>query len=579
MARDRVGLGPLAPLLEKIPFLGPGVRKILQPCGGRLLLIVPGRGTKHMRYFSILLAAALLPRVVPAQALKTDDYRKALWMATRFYGGQRSGEGPNWLTMDHGSGKDFVGDADGDYSLSGGWHDCGDHVKYGQTQFYSGYLLLKAYSEFPRGFDDFYGPDYSGYQKSGDFTWEGGKGGPNGIPDILDEVHYATDYFIKCARSESVFYHQVGDGNLDHKHWVTSVKMATLPKADGGQPRPVFKNPDDASMPSFCAAALAVMARVYRKFDAAYADLCLQHARYAFAKVHPGAIGTPDGGFYPANARWQDDYAAAAAELYRTTGESGFLDEAKAKAGNVADHNYTLCYNNNDDLAAYDLAQAGVSEKAALLQKLADRYKGSVNGAGVGTIGDSWGRLRFPMNQAFVTGLAGKLNGATTVDPFAWKNLDYVLGSNSAGLSFLVGFGAKSAQHPHHRNVYLSDDDKGPELAPPIPERNRQFGVLVGGTLDPSQFKDETGSYSFTEGCIDYNAGLVATLAYVLAMTAPVDTAKFSGHGSALAPRRGRIELRGAGEALINDALGRTQPVKAEGEGFGWFSPVLGSRP
>ena len=57
--------------------------------------------------------------------MKTDDYRKALWMATRFYGGQRSGEGPNWLIMDHGSGKDFVNDADGDYNLAGGWHDCG----------------------------------------------------------------------------------------------------------------------------------------------------------------------------------------------------------------------------------------------------------------------------------------------------------------------------------------------------------------------------------------------------------------------------------------------------------------------
>jgi hypothetical protein len=529
-----------------------------------------------MRYIHFLLAAAMIPRAVPAQSLKTEDYRKALWMATRFYGAQRSGAGPNWLIMDHDAGKDFVNDADGDYSLAGGWHDCGDHVKYGQTQFYSGYLLLKAYSEFPQGFDDDYSPDYAGYKQSGDFTWEGHKGGPNGIPDILDEVKYATDYFIKCARSESIFYHQVGDGNLDHKHWITSVKMATLGAQDGGQPRKVFKNPADASMPSFCAAALAVMSRVYRKFDGAYADLCLQHARFAFAyaKANPGTIATPDGSFYPANARWQDDYAAAAAELYRTTGEASFLDEAKAKAGSVVDHNYTLCYNNNDDLAAYDLAQEGVSDKAALVQKLADRYKGSVNGAGVGTIGDSWGRLRFPMNQTFVTGLAGKLKNATSVDPFAWKNIDYVLGSNSAGLSFVVGFGAKSAQHPHHRNVYLSDDDTGPDKAPPIPERNRQFGVMVGGALDPSQFQDQTGSYQYTEGCIDYNAGLVAALGYVLALTAPVDTGKFTGHGSALRPRRGRVEMHPVDEAFRIDALGRLRPAQANVDAMGWEIPA-----
>jgi len=316
------------------------------------------------------------------------------------------------------------------------------------------------------------------------------------------------------------------------------------------------------------------MSRVYRKFDGAYADLCLQHARYAFAyaKANPGTIGTPDGGFYPPNARWQDDYTAAAAELYRTTGEAAFLDEAKAKAGNVADHNYSLCYNNNDDLAAFDLAQAGMTDKASLVQKLADRYKGNVNGAGVGTIGDSWGRLRFPMNQAFVTGLAGKLKNATSVDAFAWKNIDYVLGSNSAGLSFLVGFGAKSAQHPHHRNVYLSDDDLGPEKAPPIPDRNKQFGVMVGGALDPAQFQDQTGSYQYTEGCIDYNAGLVAALGYALALSAPVDTGKFTGRGSALRPGRGRVVMHPEPDAMVIDALGRMlpAPARAGGEAMGW---------
>lgn len=522
----------------------------------------------------LFIAAMALPHPAPAQSLSFGEYRKALWMATRFYGGQRSGGGPNWLIMDHGTGTDFASDADGDHSLAGGWHDCGDHVKYGQTQYYSGYLLLKAYSEFPRGFDDHYGPAYEGYRKSGDFTWEGGKGDPNGIPDLLDEARYATDYFIRCARSETVFYHQVGDGNLDHKHWVTSVKMAGLAASEGGGPRKAWKNPADASMPSFCAAALAVMARVYRKFDAPYADRCLLHARYAFAyaKAHPGTIGSPDGGFYPANARWQDDFATAAAELYAATGEAAFLEEAKAKAGAVADHNYTLCYNNNDDLAAYALARAGVADKAALVHKLADRYKAQVNAAGVGTLGDQWGRLRFPMNQAFATGLSAALKGAPP-DAFLWKNLDYVLGENAARQSFLVGFvpakGGKAASKPHHRNVYLSDADLGPEKAPEIPERNRQAGILMGGTLNPAEYKDDAGSYVFTEGCIDYNAGLVAALGYALSQAAPVDTSKFTGRANGILPPRRRAQAGPggadgpgafpAGLGLFRDALGRSR--------------------
>ena len=504
------------------------------------------------------------PNPSGAQSLTPEEYRKALWMATRFYGGQRSGEGPNWLVMDHLSGKDFVQDADGDYSLAGGWHDCGDHVKYGQTQFYSGYMLLKAYAEFPAGFDDHYGPDYAGYRRSGDFTWEGGKGAPNGIPDILDEVKYATDYFIRCARSETVFYNQVGDGNLDHRNWVTSVKMAALAASEGGQPRPIFKNPADASMPSFCGAALALMSRLYRKHDAAYADRCLLHARhaYAYAKAHPGTEGTKDGGFYPANARWQDDFAIMASELYRATGEAAFLEQAKAKAASVLEHHYTLCYNNNDDLAAYNLALLGLEDKGQLLQKMVDRYKGGVTAAGVGNIGDQWGRLRFPMNQAFAAGLLAKLNSAAAVDPFAWKNLDYVLGKNDANQSFLVGFGEKSPQHPHHRNVFLSDANPANKNTLVIPARNRQAGILMGGTLVPGDFKDDAESYVNTEGCIDYNAGLVATLGYVLSRLAPVDTNRFNGRVGLAPATRSR---RRAGSGRWVDGLGRT--LRGSGKG------------
>jgi hypothetical protein len=88
--------------------------------------------------------------------------------------------------------------------------------------------------------------------------------------------------------------------------------------------------------------------------------------------------------------------------------------------------------------------------------------------------------------------------------------------------------------------------------------------------LNPSEFKDETDSYTFTEGCIDYNAGLVAALGYVLALSAPVDTGKFTGRGTALAPPRGRTDLRTAAGALGIDALGRLRP--APSDRF-WFVP------
>jgi hypothetical protein len=46
----------------------------------------------------------------------------------------------------------FTKDADGSYNLEGGWFDCGDHVLFGQTFFYSAYVLAKLMNHFPPDF-------------------------------------------------------------------------------------------------------------------------------------------------------------------------------------------------------------------------------------------------------------------------------------------------------------------------------------------------------------------------------------------------------------------------------------------
>lgn len=501
---------------------------------------------------------------LPSFCLKftVEEYKKALWMTTRMYGGQRSGEGPNWLVMDHGAGKDFIHDADGDHNLSGGWHDCGDHVKFGQTQYFSAYVLLKAYEEWPTGFDDYYGWNYKGYHDAGDFSWEGAHHDPNGIPDIIDECKYATDYFIKCTPDEKTFYFQVGEGGLDHKQWVTSVKMAASPKDLGGEPRTVYKNPNDASMSSFCGASLAIMARVYKKFDPAYADTCLCHAlfAYTYAKNHPGTAGTGDGGFYGPNKAWQDDFVCLASELFHTTQDEKFKTEALGYSSKIVNHGWSFDYENNMDLAAYALAVFGDSTSADLLHNgFAGRYKKNVNGEGVGTGGSSWGVLRYAAGEAFIVALDGALNKTDTVDDFIYGNIDYILGANNAKQSFVVGFCAgcnKSPLHPHHRNVYLNDENAGNSNQLPIPERNKQHGYMVGGSRTSGNYADNLGDYATSEGGIDYNTGLVASLGYILSRIAPVDTTKFN-----IVPVIPKSVRSRTGRATISCAIGNNNSL------------------
>jgi endoglucanase len=491
-------------------------------------------------------------------AFKADDYRKALWMTTRFYGGQRSGKGVNWLIANYAFNKGYVKDADGTYDLTGGWHDCGDYPMFGQTGFYSAYVLIRGYLAHPTGYDDLYdGLNYADYIAKG--AWNYGDGKPNGIPDLLEEVKYATDFFIKAARDEATFYFQKGTGGTGtfgaHAHWVTSGYYSEKYPATGGgesdRSRPMYKNPKDASMASFCAATLAAMARAYRKFNPTYADLCIKHARYAYAyaKANLGSsVGTSDGNFYPANARTQDDFVSAATELFMATGEESFKTDAMAALGDVKWHNYIFCYNNNDDIAF-----ANVGEYFGDMTQL-DRldangqflkaYSASVTADGVTTKGDNWGRMRFPANAAFIASVYSKAKKTEAYDPFIYKQIDFILGNNPAKQSYITGFcsGCTSQpKYPHHRNVFLAEQPQG-EI--PIPLRNAQHGSLIGGNLNSTLVaaQDKRDDYQTMEVCVDYQAGLVGALGYIMSKLAPVDTTRF-GSASVLNPRQ-RAGLR-----------------------------------
>lgn len=513
----------------------------------------------YKRHIVILsLITIFISSTLNAQVFTTNDYKKAGWMTARFYGAQRislkTGMTSNWLLQNHGTATDFNNDNDNGYDLTGGWADCGDHVMFGQTQFYSAYVLLKGFDLWPNGYGDYYSQNYTGYYNSQNYNWEGQGHDPDGIPDILNEVKYATDFFIKAARSNTQFYSQKGQGNYDHKHWVTSVKMATYGTTEGGQPRKMYSNVKDASMASFCAATLALMSRIYRQYDDAYATTCLTHALYAyeFAKANKATAGSPENAFYGANAKWQDDYASMCTELYFATNDDKYKTEALSYENDVSNHYYCFGYNNNDDIAAYNLATLGSTKAASLLNSFATTYKGAVNTKGLYTGGDTtWGTLRYNANAAFVVALNMVFTNTKGVDPFIYKQIDYILGNNTAGanntgLSFVVGFGNNAVKYPHHRNVYLNDNDVSNSTVISIPARNSQFGYLVGGIRSGS-YTDTRDNYTNGEGGIDYSAGLVGAIAYILSQT---DAATPT--GITVSPNSLKVPLSNTASAFAN---------------------------
>ena len=538
--------------------------------------------------FACICAAGLTP--VFAQAVQgkfTDEqYKKALWMVTRFYGGQRDGHGPNWLLMDHTYKTSFLKDGQTDgIDLVGGWFDCGDNVLFGQTFFYSAYMLAKAYEVFPTGFHDLYdGTNYSDYAASGDWSIAGGS--PNGIPDLLEEVKYATDWIIKATPNASTFYYQKGrakgEGG-DHQLWVTSSYKATLTRTNGGesdQPRPVYKNPNEGVMASYAAAALSVMERIYKKYDMAdYAAKCRTHAKYAYdyAKQRKSNKGVADaeGCCYPALSENKAPmvFHIAAAEMYKTTGDNTYLNDMMTQQINF--HNWGFDYDNPHDLAAYASATTITDNNQSYVDNMrtafVNAYIGRLNSEGINTHGNEWGALRYVANHAFTVALYSNVANTASYDQFIYDQVDYILGKNSRNYSFLVGFDDRgpgmpasggAASKPHHRNVYLNDENVEVKNTLSIPARNKYFGYMVGGHREPNKYEDNVDKYESTEGGLDYQAGFVGVLAYIVSKLAPADTGNFGQsrilRTSAPSPKNGyAINIR-SNYVMFTAAEGRT---------------------
>jgi endoglucanase len=126
-----------------------------------------------------------------------------------------------------------------------------------------------------------------------------------------------------------------------------------------------------------------------------------------------------------------------------------------------------------------------------------------------------WGSNAVVLNQAMMLVQAYRLGHGRQAGYLqaAQSALDYVLGRNATGYSFVTGFGAHPPMHPHHR------PSEADGIAAPVP------GWLVGGP-NPGQedikncktypssvpalsYLDNVCSYASNEVAINWNAPLV----------------------------------------------------------------------
>lgn len=447
------------------------------------------------------------------------DYLGALHKTTFFLGAQRCGDTKSWM---HDACHTRDGETKG-VDLSGGWHDCGDHIKFAQTNSFAAASMLHMYNHFPWGYLDNYSQEFSAPPA-------------NGIPDILDEVKIFTDYLIKAIKDGTVYY-QVGYSG-DHSSFSDPAwQSKNLDVNKGGEPRPVYSVTAGAS--NYCgsaAATLALMYLSYKKFDADYAAICLQKAKeyYAVGAQEATAITDAENQFYKTVGKWEDDMAFGAVSLYRATKKQEYLTEAEQyySWGKIMPTYNVLSYTNVGPLVAYDLYKETLKNfyKQDLAFELSE-MKEKQTWCNYAHFND-WGSLKYTSASAQSAFLYHDLTNDPTAYEFGKMNVDFILGSHDGlggdapkNFSFVIGYNKLRGgypQSPQHASAFGKESNAWAEFSKEknnpgsVSYKKELTGALVGGPTGVcTGYDDNISNYKSNEVCTYYNAHIIGALAYI----------------------------------------------------------------
>jgi hypothetical protein len=223
----------------------------------------------------------------------------------KFFGVNRCGNGDSWFHKDCHL-KDGPG---GDGSLSGGWHDCGDHIKESQTMSYTMAVLALAASALKDRDTDKYAKNHSKTH----FT--------DGIPDILCElrhgVEFVTNSYNQAKGNVGNMYTSVGDFGYDHMWWGIPEAQDNMSVKQGGPVRELRNEVWSSVMGRF-ATGMAIFSKLYFNYDSTYAKKALEIAKqlYQYGKENQ-SIGSSSA--YNGENSFHDDMGLAAVALLWAT--------------------------------------------------------------------------------------------------------------------------------------------------------------------------------------------------------------------------------------------------------------------
>lgn len=473
---------------------------------GRYALTVPGVGTSYP--FTV---DAAVHRPIATAALKGYYYqRTSLALPGRYAGDWARAAGhPDDQVHVHPSAATAERPAGTVIAAPRGWYDAGDYNKYIVNSGISTYTLLALYEHYPQ----FATGLETDIPESN-----------NAVPDVLDEALWNLRWMLAMQDPH--------DGGVYHKLTHARFQGVVMPPQATAR-RYVVQKGTGATLDF--AAVMAQACRLFADYQSVFPGLSdtmrtAAVAAWQWARGHPNVVYSqralnqahdPDvvTGAY-GDRNFDDEFAWAATELYVTTGADSFLTVASPLDQDPTVPSwrsvralgwYTLLHHRQQITAivdTVDMKRRYLSFADAMVEARAQTPYGTVMGHKASDF--VWGSNAVAGNQAMALLQAFRLTADSTYLWAALSNLDYLLGRNATGYSFVTGHGSHTPMHPHHR------PSEADAVAAPVPgllaggsNPGQQDGCTYPSDLPARSYVDAWCSYASNEIAINWNAPLV----------------------------------------------------------------------
>ncbi|KAG0610602.1 hypothetical protein M758_7G078000 [Ceratodon purpureus] len=481
------------------------------------------------RLRGVQVLAFVLGALLVVQPVVAMDYASALEKSLLYFEAQRSGKLPSDQRVSWRGDSALNDGQEQGIDLTGGYYDAGDNVKYGLPMAFTVSMLSWSVIEYRHQL-----------QQSGQLDY------------ALQAIRWGTDYFIKAHPSANVLWGEVGDGDTDHQCWMRPEDMTTSRTA-----YKIDANNPGSDLAGETAAAMASASIVFKASDPSYSATLLTHARqlFTFADTYRGTYhdSIPIAKkYYQSWSGYNDELLWGAIWLYEATGEAPYLQYVIDNAASLGGTGWAL------DQFSWDNKYVGVQLKAtkillsgkggsftstleayrvkaeyflcgALQKNSGAQFRKSPGG--MFWIQD-WNNMQYVTTSAFLLTVASDYyeaahatlkyctSSVTNAEMLAAgkEQVDYVLGKNGRGTSYLVGFGASYPQRVHHRAASLPQPvacKEGFERFYYVQSSNPHVieGAITGGPDANDNYNDQRDEYAMAEPCTYNTAPMVGVFA------------------------------------------------------------------